>query len=850
MSVVAHPRWSGELQLSRLEALYELLASLTQAEALEDVYEAAIKSLLATTSAKRASILTFDDDGVIRFKAWHDLSERYRQAVTGHTPWQRGARGAEPILVSDVLKDESLSAYRGLFTSEGIRALVFIPLALDSGVLGKFMLYYSEPHECPADELQIAQAIAAHVAIATERKRVEIERMRTEARLQAVIDNSPAVIFVKDHAGRYLLVNRRCEELFQTSQRAMLGHTDDEIFPAEVAKRFRENDQLALSAGKPLAVEELAPQEDGLHSYISLKFPLEEHGKTIGVCGIATDITEQKRLEAANRHLAAIVESSHDAIIAEDLDGLITSWNGGAERLYGYSAQEAIGEPVSFLAASERLNEMHEILAKVRAGERVQHYETKRRRKDGTVIDVSISVSPIRDASGEIVGASTIARDITDQKQAQAKHAQLLVREQEARKTAELLNRVGPALASLLDLEKLVQEVTDIATALVGAEFGAFFHNVVNDKGESYMLYSLSGVSREAFAGFPMPRNTCVFGPTFRGEGVMRSDDITKDSRYGKNPPYNGMPKGHLPVRSYLATPVMSRNGEVLGGLFFGHSQAGRFTEIHESLIAGVAAQAGIAMDNARLFQQTKWAEIEMRRSNEELRLVNQDLESFAYSASHDLQEPLRTVSLCAQMLERNIANELNSEDANFLTTIVTASDRMTNLIEDLLAYTRATKYPEGPPPTVDARAVLETTLQALQGRIQETAATFDVGLLPAVAVHEARLSQLFQNLIGNALKYRGQEPPHICVSAAERDGWTVFSISDNGIGIDKEFSEQIFEIFKRLHSREEYEGSGVGLAICRRIVEQYGGRIWLEKSAPGQGSEFCIALPSKRTLN
>jgi PAS domain S-box-containing protein len=145
--------------------------------------------------------------------------------------------------------------------------------------------------------------------------------------------------------------------------------------------------------------------------------------------------------------------------------------------------------------------------------------------------------------------------------------------------------------------------VTDAATEVSGAAFGAFFYNVLDEHGEAYTLYSLSGVPREAFGGFPMPRNTEVFGPTFRGEGILRSDDITQDPRYGRNAPRRGMPKGHLPVRSYLAVPVTSRSGEVLGGLFFGHPDAGVFTERSERLVAGIAAQAAIAIDNARLYQ-------------------------------------------------------------------------------------------------------------------------------------------------------------------------------------------------------------------------------------------------------
>jgi len=726
MSLVTSRDWAGESDVRRLNILYELLAALSRATGPEEVYDAALTSLLAATSADRAAILLFDDDGVIRFKAWRGLSAEYRAAVTGHTPWRRGLLGAAPIVTQDVLADESLRAYHDILTREGIRGLCFIPLALASGVFGKFMLYYSKPNECAAEDITLAEAIAAHVALATERKQIEEAAQRTERSFQAILDNAAAVIFLKDLEGRYQLVNRRFEELFHIKKGDALGKTDSELFNPEIASRFRENDERVLKSGTPLLVEESAPHDDGLHSYISMKFPLKEADGTVsGVGGLATDITDRKRAE-----------------------------------------------------------EEREVL---------------------------------------------------------------LGREQEARRIAQLLNQVGPRLATQLDFKQLVQDVTDMATSLVGAEFGSFFHNVIDQKGESYMLYTLSGAPPDAFAGFPMPRNTALFGPTYRGEGVVCCDDVTKDPRYGKSSPHYGMPKGHLRVCSYLAAPVLSRTGEVLGGLFFGHSRPGRFTENQEAILLGIASQAGIAMDNARLFQQAEWVQLELKQSNEELRRANQDLETFAYSASHDLQEPLRTIALSSQMLDRRIGGSLPSEDASFLKTVIISATRMTTLVQDLLAYTKATKHLEGRPPSIDPAPVLASTLDILRAPIEAANGAITSEPLPLVSIHESRLSQLFQNLISNALKYRRDEPPRINISAEDRDGWCVFSVADNGIGIKMEFAGQIFHIFKRLHVHDEYEGSGMGLAVCQRIVEQYGGRIWLEKSAIGKGSTFCFTVPSSR---
>ena len=225
------------------------------------------------------------------------------------------------------------------------------------------------------------------------------------------------------------------------------------------------------------------------------------------------------------------------------------------------------------------------------------------------------------DMDGAIVGYGTVTRDLTERKRAED-----ALREETRR--LETLNRTGAALAAELDLERVVQGVTDAGVELTGAHFGAFFYNVLNEADESYMLYSLSGVSRSSFKNFPMPRATAVLRPTFHGEGVLRSDDILADPRYGKSAPHHGMPKGHLPVRSYLAVPVISRSSEVIGGLIFGHPEPGRFSEQHERLMLGIAAQAAVAIDNARLYQTAQREIEERRRAEERLVELTQTLEA------------------------------------------------------------------------------------------------------------------------------------------------------------------------------------------------------------------------------
>ncbi|MDB4898504.1 MAG: ATP-binding region ATPase domain protein, partial [Gemmatimonadetes bacterium] len=199
-----------------------------------------------------------------------------------------------------------------------------------------------------------------------------------------------------------------------------------------------------------------------------------------------------------------------------------------------------------------------------------------------------------------------------------------------ARTEVETLNRIGTTLASELELDRIVHTVTDAATKLTGAQFGAFFYNVVDKQGEKLTLYSLSGAPREAFENFGHPRPTPVFAPTFYGTAIVRSDDITQDSRYGQMGPHHGMPPGHLPVRSYLAVPVTSRGGDVIGGLFFGHSDVGVFQARAERIVSGISGWAAIAMDNARLYEAE-------RRARGEAEVANKAKSEFLANMSHEL---------------------------------------------------------------------------------------------------------------------------------------------------------------------------------------------------------------------
>lgn len=422
--------------------------------------------------------------------------------------------------------------------------------------------------------------------------------------LSAIVASSDDALVSKTLEGIITSWNPAAERIFGYSADEIVGTSIFRLIPPEL--HHEEHEVIArLKRGERIDhIETRRRRKDGTVVFVSLTVsPIrDEYGMIVGASKVARDITERRSAQEARGWLAAIVDSSEDAIISKDLNGIVQTWNKSAERIFGYAAAEMIGRPITVLMRPEETGEEPQILARIARGERIDHYETVRRRKDGTLIHVSLTISAIRDARGQVIGASKIARDVTRQRLLEHERSQLLEKEQAARAEAEALMEAAKALSADLDLSNAAQQATDIATRLTRAKFGALFYNSVNEREESYVLYTLSGAPREAFARFGLPRNTAVFAPTFKGEGVVRLADVTADPRYGKNAPHHGMPKGHLPVRSYLAVPVVSRTGEVIGGFFFGHPDVGVFDERCERVAVGLAAQAAIAIDNARLY--------------------------------------------------------------------------------------------------------------------------------------------------------------------------------------------------------------------------------------------------------
>jgi PAS domain S-box-containing protein len=553
-----------------------------------------------------------------------------------------------------------------------------------------------------------------------------------------------------------------------------------------------------------------------------------ESSKPKRFIGSVMDITSQKEndqrlLELAEKQatLAALVNSTDDIIISKTLDGVITSWNLAAEKAFGFTENEAIGRHISIIIPDDRLSEEDFIISQIKSGKKVHHFETKRYGKSKKEVNLSITVSPIIGNDGVIIGASKIARDISQQLAAQyvaKKYTERL----------EIMNMVMGAVAEELDLNKILQKVTDATTELTGAQFGAFFYNKVDEIGESYMLFTLSGAPRESFEKFGMPRNTAVFHPTFAGQGVVRVDDITKDPRYGKNEPHFGMPKGHLPVVSYLAVPVISRNGQVIGGLFFGHPKPAMFSEEHETLVVSVAAQAAISLDNAKLFEQ--------------VRALNDKKDEFIGLASHELKTPLASISGYLQILNRLTLEE---KQRGFLGKASNQVQKLTSLVNDLLDVS---KIEAGKLQLIsaqfDLKPIIEESIELMQHAAVKHSIALNTQMAHCVVTGDAqRIEQVIVNLLSNAIKYapKANKVEVGLVCTADK---VMVSVRDFGSGIPKDKLKNIFARFYRIdEASPNISGLGIGLYLAHEIITRHGGEIWAE-SELDKGSTFIFSLP------
>jgi PAS domain S-box-containing protein len=612
----------------------------------------------------------------------------------------------------------------------------------------------------------------------TEKRRIERERqlalaevVRSQQQISGILAGISDGFVALNRDWNYIYVNEEAARQQRHNAREMIGKSIWDLFPHLVGTHFQTQLRRAMANQSPVVLEMTDPVSGRC-------FRLRADPSSTGISIYSVDVTAEKEQAAVRTRLAAIVASSQDAIVGKDLNGLVTSWNHGAEKIFGYTEAEMLGKPIATLAAPGRGDEMPRILERVRRGEAINHYETVRATKDGRLLDVSLTISPVRDDAGHVIGASKIARDITQQKA----HERAL-RDSEAR----------------------------LNIALEAGGMGAWEWNIEQSK----VTWS---PQLEAIHGLP----TGTFGGTL--------EDFQRDIH----------PEDRGRVFEAIQAAVESGNDYRVEYRFVRPDGSIGWLEARGRLMSAPRRMVGICQD----ISDRKDTEHALVSQAELLSRSNADLREFAYIASHDLQEPLRNVSTFTQLLERRYRGQLDSDAETFIKYIVDSAVRMTQLIRDLLAYSQVIHSDEPASGEVALREPVEWALNNLRSAIEESGAVVETDMLPTLRCNKSELAQVFQNLISNAIKYRSADTPRIHITShKDEPGWVIL-VRDNGIGIAPEYHEKVFGVFRRLHGTD-YAGTGIGLAICKKIVEKHGGRIWVE-SESGQGSVFKFSIPSK----
>lgn len=423
---------------SRLAVCLQLATAIGRSHTLDEIFEAALEAIAEGIGVSRAAVLLFDPDGVMRFKASRGISEGYRRAVEGHTPWKRGEAGATSIVVADVTADASLLPFLRTIRAEQIGAMGFIPLVLAGGVIGKFMLYYDRPQTIEDDDLRLAELIGAQVAFAAEGFRAQIKAAENQGRLEFALEAANMGTWDWDLRTNAIRWSENLERLHGMAPGSFDGSF--ERYKQEIHRDDRDrvlaSIEQSITNGGLHSVEYRVVLPDHRIRWVEGKGRVDYDGDTpIRMTGVCMDVTDRRNAEAArhaaaeesvrvSRRLAAIVESTDDAIVGKDLNGIITSWNLAAERMFGYTSEEAVGRSIMMIIPPERRAEEDLIMTGIKAGRGIE-LETVRVHKDGSQVDIALTVSPLKSDGGRIIGASKIARDISARRRAETELGEL-----------------------------------------------------------------------------------------------------------------------------------------------------------------------------------------------------------------------------------------------------------------------------------------------------------------------------------------------------------------------------------------------------------------------------------------
>jgi len=646
------------------------------------------------------------------------------------------------------------------------------------------------------------------------------ESSESDTKYRGLLEAAPDAMVVVNQGGEIVLLNVQAEKQFGYSRDELVGQRVKNIIPEGFAERL-------IADGTRSAAEALAQQigtgielsgrrKDGSEFPIEIMLSPLESAQGILVTAAIRNISVRKDAE---RHLAqmegryrGLLEAAPDAMVVVNQSGEIVLLNVQAEKQFGYRRDELVGQKVKNIIpegfAERLISDATRSAADALAQQIGMGIELSGRRKDGSEFPIEIMLSPLDSAEGILVTAAI--RNISMRKDAE-KHL------------VQMESRYRGLLEAAPDAMVVVNQSGEIVLVNVQAEkqFGYRRDELVGQK--------MKNIIPEGFAERLIADATRSVADALAqqiGMGIELSGRRKDGSRF--------------PIEIMLS-PLDSAEG-ILVTAAIRNISARKKSEEDNAALENQATSLQTARDELelRVNERTK----ELAVANQVLEQSNLELKQFAYIASHDLQSPLRSISGFVQLLKLEYEGKLNEEAQDWIRRTVQSIAQMQILIRDLLAYSRveARSRPFTQIPFLD---IVKDALTLLESSVRDSGGQVTWGLLPDIMGDRSQLVQLIQNLVGNGLTYHGDKPPHIHISA-ERSGkeW-IFSVRDNGIGIAPKYYEQIFEIFKRLHDQKDYPGTGIGLAVCRRVVNRHGGKIWV-MSEQGQGSTFHFTIPER----
>ena len=849
----------------------------------------------APKTGTRQRILLADDNADMRSYLTRILGQHYEveAASNGEEALALAVHSPPDLVLSDVMMPrlDGFGLLDGLRARPETKTIPVILLSARAGEesrVGGLEAGADDYLVKPFSARELLARVSGHLAMARVRGEAAQSLATSEQRFRTMANSAPVLIWMAGPDKRCVWLNEPWQKFTGRAMDQDLGDGWTELIHPEERLNYLATYDQCFEARQELSMEHRLRRHDGEWRWVLTRgIPLmSAFGEFTGFIGSCVDITDRKEME---RQLQFLVDASGTLLASPNESTVVQTILSVAQRFVAADAyavwrkttpdswsavgtaglSEDYGRTIVHPTAQPSLGPEPQAFSDI---EQAPTLESRLAvyRAEGIRSLLTVPMSLHGKLSGTLVfyyrtphkfthRETSLAATLANLSAAALGTSDLYERQKSLRSVAEetaqrsaFLAEAGAALASSLDYHTTLTKVAELAAPFFADWCGV---NIVDDSGIMRRLVlrhagANMDVARVLQKHFPASRNPAVrLAVRTRKSQFIEEISDSLLSRYIRQAEQVALIQS-LGLRSVICAPLVAR-GRTLGVLTFATAESGRrYTSEDIAVAEELAHRVALAVDNARLFalvarerERVQLANQTLRNANHALRRANEDLEQFAYSASHDLREPLRTVAVYTQLLKRHFGDKVDSKAEIYIRHTVSGARRMETLMNDLLSYVQAARGADEEQPLADSNQVLNKTLSNLQTAIQESGASVLSHDLPVVPVHSVHLEQLLQNLIGNAIKYRSEAPPRIEIAAqrASQD-WT-FSVKDNGIGIDPQYAKQVFGIFKRLHSSESYSGTGIGLAICQKIVERYGGRIWVE-SELGKGATFCFTLP------